>query len=344
MKSQLSSPRTILREELIETSRHVKGSAALLKIRGAAQLKSSFGQQILIPVMRNIVITCLWHSIRVPQHITDLVRRAFRTASNINAMGIVYNAIIAASDFYAFVHANRQVDHRDVVARALAIERPLADFCKSPPAGCSFQTFYDDTADSEAVFKGRYSICELIAWSNLWNGIHNIRILLHEGIQDSLIHSFISAASATAREEHISQFRQSKAVCEQMRMEILASVPQHLGYVCKVDGKYVLTDDPVTWPARCYALIWPLWIVGRHDTTAEVREYCIRSVEEIGRRMGIQLAFVVAKALKEGAWTMPGDFKGVDRWARFQALVAQSSLASEFGSDGRGLQSSESVV
>jgi len=114
-----------------------------------------------------------------------------------------------------------------------------------------------------------------------------------------------------------------------MQADILATVPQHLGYVSSVrhsienensEGSVIRMpwnsfrnlpkdDFPVVRMSGPYFLLWPLWFAGFIDiATSEVREFTIRNLRVMGRTMGVRQAEVLA------AVTESQNMEDVESW------------------------------
>jgi len=96
----------------------------------------------------------------------------------------------------------------------------------------------------------------------------------------------------------------------QMQAEILASVPQHVGYPTKnttpsqpwtgykTDG--LGAEFPTIRFSGGYFLIWPLYVAGSmRISTPEVREFCVKNLRYIGTYMGIEHANLLASIMQQ---------------------------------------------
>lgn len=255
----------------------------------------------MFEVTRNIITSCVQRSIRIPAYVMGLLRDRYCCGIRPEPSAVAYSAIIELNQLLADIKAGTIADHQYIVLKAMELEQPLADICLQPPLGWAMKTLFD--IDSSIVFDGRYDVCEDIGVSNLMNVIRAMRILTHEAIVESLLTIKAASSSNLSPASQATQAQTSARICEQMQLEILASVPQHLGYTTKVDSDYVITDHPSTWPSRAYALLWPVWICGRiTGTSSEARTYCIWTLNEIGQRMGIRQAYALASDLRRAEY------------------------------------------
>lgn len=52
---------------------HVRGAAALLKLRGREQFHSSFTRRMFLQATTSVLASCMQRSIRLPQHVVDML-------------------------------------------------------------------------------------------------------------------------------------------------------------------------------------------------------------------------------------------------------------------------------
>jgi hypothetical protein len=159
------------------------------------------------------------------------------------------------------------------------------------------------------------------------------------------------------------QFQISTDVIYQLQADILATVPQHIGYVTKsrpssslrsspANAAFAVHNDPsissthwshyVDSPPSCsedesaqlpvlrasggYFLIWPLYLAGSMGlATEETRRWAIKALESVGRSMGIQQALTLVRIMQMR--------EQIEVWRkdRLAASPSLSSLPSDAG-------------
>lgn len=279
-------------EESIESvSAHVRGAAELIRLRGSKQIQSEHGRRILFEVTRAIICKCFQRSIGIPDHLVDLIAHtpSDRQATSQSAS----KAIIQLNRLIARIKTNGSHDSGRILEKILELERPLAEICQNHPPGWDIKTFYNIGSEANSVvFNHRFTIYEHAGVANIMNVIRAARIDAHE----TLINAHHCRPSAVPQ----SQYVQSVRICEEMKRDILASLPYFLGYTKKVGSEYIInTDSPESWPARCYGILWPVSVCGRMSSVDDkTRQYCIRCFDDIGKRNGIQQALVLRTELE----------------------------------------------
>jgi hypothetical protein len=178
---------------------------------------------------------------------------------------------------------------------------------------------------SEFIWDGKYHIYFDYWVSQVWNAMRTIRILLNEMIRDVYIKGFAKRPPLFIGAEHTAQFQRSTDVLFEMQADILATIPQHLGYVKSGQrptpnnntsessalvitrskfpwddfGKTYSYDEPVVRMSGPYFLLWPLFLTGVMDvTTKPVSEFATKMLRTIGKNMGINQAVVLATMIE----------------------------------------------
>ena len=132
-------------------SAHIRGSAALLALRGVQQFQTSDGRLLFMQASMNLVSHCLRSSHRIPAQIHDLTKEATRWAkrgSPENAIWTVHQARLYLADLYSDVARGQVEDPAAAVNNALTFDIDLriaferrAPRAESTPAEVSLQSW-----------------------------------------------------------------------------------------------------------------------------------------------------------------------------------------------------------
>ena len=322
------------RHSLTAWKSHLNGAAALLKLRGPEQLSTSGGRRMFMQVTSSLVVICLQYDIELPAHIMELRAEA---AKHLNPDGLVLRVqepMILSTNFRARVRHGIISDPYLILARAMELDGNFVSIFSDVPPAWGYKTVYTD-ADPEIVFSGFYHVYRDFMTAQLWNGMRSFRILLNEMIRDVLLAGFSSRPPRFFGQEYVTQFQISTEALYQLQSDILASVPQHLGYTSKghkvssLSGARVSADNdrsphrllwsdfghhrhwdsqgpasvssylPVIRQSGGYLLPWPLYLAGATDIATEpVQRWVIESLRSLGRSVGIQQAMVLANMLE----------------------------------------------
>ncbi|KAL3418076.1 hypothetical protein PVAG01_09791 [Phlyctema vagabunda] len=316
---------------------HIHGAAAVVKLRGRDQLLTPAGRRLFIQTTSSLILSCIQRQMPVPKHITDLAEQA-GVAAGIqgDAAWKVLTTMIDFAQFRSDLKTQKLTDTMTIFKKAMEIDGAFLSICKSPPKGWEFQTIYTDK-DPDIIFNGYYHIYYDVWVAQNWNSIRTVRILLNEKMREILLDGFRAVPPQFTSLEHTAQFQLSTDTIYILQAEILASVPQHLGYISTVEKPRLAFDptrsinppsiekafstlqhvwsagneetssrqnnNPHSLPAiRASAgifLMWPLWFAGIIDVaTEEVRDFVIRNLKLIGTKMGVQQANMLADLVK----------------------------------------------
>ena len=309
---------------------HLHGAAALLKLRGPEQLNNSGGRRMFMQVMANLVTSCLLHEIELPDHITDLRAEAARYLQP-NSLVLPYqDAMVLFTNFRALVRRGIICEPHIILRRALELDDTFASMFSDVPPLWEYQTVYTD-ADPDIVFSGYYHVYPDFLAAQMWNGMRVFRTMLNQMVRKTMLAHFLSEPTQSFSQEYVAQYRKSSQVLYQMQLDILASVPQHLGYTLTLssrmsaqssstsdwsahkllwsgfnhhrhwdsEGPESTANLPVVRLSGCHSLPWPLYLAAITDIATERdRRWVINILRSIGHSMGFQQAMVLASRLE----------------------------------------------
>ena len=319
---------------------HLHGAAALLALRGPEQLSTLKGRRMFTQVMNSLVVVCMQYDIELPDHIMDLRAEAAKHLGPNNLVLQYQEAMVLLTNFRARVKRGITTEPHLILARALELDAMFVSMFSDVPASLAYQTVYTD-ADPDVILFGCYHVYQDFLVSQIWNGMRNFRVLLNEMIRNVLLAHFFSDPTQPASQEHVAQYQRSTGVLYQMQLDIIASVPQHLGYPSMLPtwtfAHLSATDDwaahkylwlvfnvhraetstlavesrstnlPVVRLSGGHHLVWALYVAAVTDVTTErVRSWGIEMLGTMGRLLGIKQAAFLANAVANetdvGVW------------------------------------------
>lgn len=308
---------------------HINGAAALVKLRGLEQLRTSGGRRMFIQVTTSLLINCIQRCVPVPTHIMELRAEASKYSTVVESAWFVQDAMVAYANFRASVRNGTLADPRVILRQALELEAFWLSIFADIPPGWKYETVYTDD-DPDIVFNGRYHVYYDFWIAQLWNAMRTVRILINEKIQNTLLDGFSSKPPLFVGPEYVIQLQLSTDLLYQLQTDIFASVPQHIGYVSKrrssspsaSTSTMSASSNQSDTKSRCsdfrdfpfdekpnkvpsvrssggYFLLWPLFVAGSMDiTTDSMRLWVVQNLRSVGHSMGIQQALVLAEVLQ----------------------------------------------
>ena len=292
---------------------HVAGAAALLKLRGREQFRTAGGRRMFIQTVSTLMVICMQRRLPLPDYIiewTAETRKMFQGPPD--PAWTVQELMMRFTNFRAAIHDGSISDPLVILAQCLELDGEYLEIFNDVPVGWRYQTI-DVESDSDFIYNGRYHIYHDYWIAQMWNGMRTVRVILNEKIREILINGFAAKPPLFAKPEHTAQFQISTETLYQMQADILASVPQHLGFTSRSPPSPSAVTNPaqssdmaatifpwtnfnesneekfpVVRASGPYFLLWPLWFAGVMDVATDpIREFAIRNLRFVGRTMGV---------------------------------------------------------
>jgi len=293
---------------------HVRGSCMLLKLRGREQFKTAVGRRMFLQATSNILGGCLQRNLRIPGYIVEMSNDLGEIMAGMNDYHQIgastFKTMLQLNEFRCDVRDGLFSEPESLIARALELDASLAVVWDEPLFSWRFEIHYADAFDPETIFDGVYHIYRSPWSARYWNSLRLFRAMIHEQVRSTLTKGLASHPPIFTEAPYELLFQTSTDICHQMQAEILASVPQALGYLPKPDspGPGLVSFSQLGYKTTSgydgSSILWPLWYVSTMTiTTPRVGAYCVRSLRKIGESMGLQQALVMAEDVeaKRGA-------------------------------------------
>ena len=287
-------------------------------------LISLSGVRMFMQATAGLMVTCLQVEMALPEHILALNAKLAKHADVSDPAWRYYQTMGMLTNFRANVRCGDISIPSEILARAHEIDSAALSICANASSLYEYETIHTN-ADPGLIFVGRYHVYQNYMSATVWNGMRAIRMMLQEIIRDTLLKHHSSTLSSSADEQYAAQYQASTDTLYQLQSDIIASVPQHLGYapgrstsggasghsfpwshfnsrvVSSVHSPKSDSAGPPTIRAfGGYALPWALYLAGAVDVATEpIKKWVVETLQRIGRSMGIQQAIVLADRLSE---------------------------------------------
>ncbi|KAL9105501.1 MAG: hypothetical protein Q9227_009331 [Pyrenula ochraceoflavens] len=216
-----ASPRSITTWE-----NHAKGAAALLRLRGPEALRSPTGIRLFIHVASTLTTNCLKHKLPLPDIVEELADEASKYVIRSDPAWRYFELSRRITDYYSRVRRGLIPSIHSILASALDLEQlAITSFIDVSPRW--HFTVVATAADPDVVFNGYYHVYDNFLIAHIWNGIRVLRMLLHEVICRTIVRDGFSTPPYSTLE----QYNASTQTTLRLQADILASVPQNIGYV-----------------------------------------------------------------------------------------------------------------
>jgi len=292
----------------------------------------------------SILLSCVQKELYVPFFAVILWHEAARrwTIDTTDPSWRVQELAIRLASLRASIKDKSRCDSDSIVAEALLIDNALASIFEKPSSLWQYKTAYND-AYPKLAYQGIYHVYSNELVCQTWNSMRLGRIILNEIILTQLSNKLNKVSIKTLSAGDQTQYHTSVETLKQMTAEILASVPQKIGYISLLEAQRIPAHapnpipmsssgprqglGPVTplptlfshpssigslyLPASQNALpimrgssgcllIWPLYHIGRMDsTTVDARQWITNVLRFEGRVTGIAQATLFANILEK---------------------------------------------
>jgi hypothetical protein len=310
---------------------HVKGAAAVLKMRGAERLKKPLEIRLFVQATSFLTARCMKVGIAPPEYLFGLAEIASKNVSANEPGWRIFHLQMQFARFRSEISQGVITDLHLILREALRLDGLCSSIpLEGNPVG-DFETIPSDH-DSDVIMVGYYHVYPNFMAAHIWNAIRTTRLALHEIIRKTLLKGFACHPPVFFDMEHTAQFQISTDTLLQLQRDVLASIPQHLGLTIIDNTKAkeelplgqnsfaprfpwsnfqssVYNPNPTSSPLPNglplirsfggYVLPWLLYVVGRLSiTTPMIQQKILKTLRLIGHLMGIQQAFILADEME----------------------------------------------
>lgn len=323
------------RRTLTAWSQHVYGTAALIELRGPAQMRTPEGRILFMQASTNIITNCIRLGIRVPNHIPELMAEASVVIDNPkDPMWHVHVASLQVADFYSDVICGRIENNEIVVAEFLRLDHTLAAAFIDVPPCWSYEIITSQQGQLPNGFPGYMHVYQDALSAQIWNSMRCSRMILH-WILIGMSRGYFLSLSQEVKPSLIEA--STKTLC-QLQMDLLATVQQfvvglpkgHQDSTVKSSPSRDSSPKPETISApltsvspllefassrlpvlrtcpQGYQLQSALALVAHRAATSQIKQAALQMLRRIGSVLGLQQAFTLANALESGRTWVKGE-------------------------------------
>ena len=288
---------------------HIFGASALLKLRGREQISTMEGRQLFLQTVSMLMVTSVQQNIPLPDYIMEWTREAREMIPFFSPGLSCQEVMMEFTAYNASICDGTLNDSDAIITRGLELDGMLKDAFENPYDTWEYETVFTE-AEPELIYNGCYHVYHDNWVAQIWNGMRCFRCLFHERIHETIQAARLEHPPRLTDPSHTTQLQISTDIMCNMQADILASVPQHLGYVSRLNryptpplfiGPWKPERGPAGTPMRMsgpYFILWPLWYSGvMNVTTDATRRYVARNLKLIGDELGIQQATFLAEVL-----------------------------------------------
>jgi hypothetical protein len=289
---------------------HIFGASALLKLRGRKQIYSHDGRQLFFQTVSMLLVTSIQQSLPLPDYIVEWTHEAKSLLEAPNLALICQEVMMEFTMLNANICRGTLSDPETILTRCLELDRIMEEGFARPPPDWKYEIILTD-AEPELIYNGRYDIYHNYWISQVWNGMRCHRCLMNERIRKTLLKGSSSKPPIFTSPSYTTLLQRSTDTMNALQADILATVPQHLGYASwnhrtpppsATDSPWKPSRDPTNplmHMSGSYFVLWPLWYAGIMDIASEATQrYVVRNLLLIGRELGLQQALFLADVIQ----------------------------------------------
>ncbi|KAK4978560.1 hypothetical protein LTR42_001060 [Elasticomyces elasticus] len=293
--------------------RHIEGTAALLHIRGTEQMRTQEGLVLFMQATVNIMSNCARFGRRLPEHVREILRDGSKyVVDSTDPLWRVHVTWGELVDFWSEVLNNRLSDANIIIATASRMDEQFMTAYDCATPAWDYEVRYETSKNNTIPYPGYFHLYRNTLSAQSWNTMRNGRLMLSTIIINTL--ETLEAGTRSVEDAN-NLLASSKAVARQMSNEILASVPQYMGFPgledCGIGSfptfgtgvsklmDYGQSHLPVLRTSNGYALIWCLASVGqRAPFGSTVRVAACEALRLSSRTLGAKQASYLAEWLE----------------------------------------------
>lgn len=275
--------------------RHVKGAAALVVSRGRSQFSSPAAVPMFNQVRADMSAACIHTLEPFPRDMLGLQEEASKqadTSSGFWLLGVMATRCVNLLSDVSATAINDAVTLAHFMEEATMLQRDfqyvLGIFSKQEP----YTTIRDCSGDPDLIYNARYDLYKTSWAIRLWNNSRVLQAVVCEITCHLLTKALITALPPDCRTQIEMTLQETFQILMTLGDDILATVPQSLGFVSSETEPHTSTDSSANASVSGgHMIVWCLYTVGKSPVTRSwTRKWIMRRLQDIGQNAGIPMA------------------------------------------------------
>lgn len=311
---------------------HVRGTVALLELRGPDQMRTTNGRVLFLQISAAISLECARHSARIPEVIHTMIAEcAGYIEDRQDPLWLAQTASFQAMDLFSDVMSGRVTDPAFMLAAAEECDQRLRMVFADTTPMWFFEVVSSPELNEYPSFTPYFHMYSCSLAAQIWNSVRSLRILMQQ-IMIWALSKHMNCEPVTVKAQ--ARIESCKDVSKQMQMDILATIQQHMnamspdpnrspafftratqypspsGYEGISTAINFRETDVVLQTSKGYHLLWSLTTVARFGDET-LGPAAIDLLQVVGDRLGIRQGH----ALK-AAFTRYKSYRPAGPWRR----------------------------
>ncbi|KAL2170184.1 hypothetical protein VTG60DRAFT_5136 [Thermothelomyces hinnuleus] len=214
---------------------HVKGAAALARMRGPAQFRTEAGRRMFSMLCERVTVSCAQRNEPMPEFLIELGNEMLRTAENEKPGSQLMELKWKVLQLRYEMKSGFLSDPATIVDRLLSIDEEFESLIAELQPHWKYRIL-KVKQDHPAVFGGICHRYTSIQHANVWNHIRTTRILILETILAEIWRNFSSFPPTLDSARYLDIYHKARRKLKHIVRDVAASVPQQLGLMNTADG------------------------------------------------------------------------------------------------------------
>ncbi|KAL2146069.1 hypothetical protein VTI28DRAFT_5408 [Corynascus sepedonium] len=232
---------------------HVKGAAALARMRGPAQFRTEAGRRMFLMLCERATVSCAQRNEPMPEFLMELgheMKTAESEKPSSRLMAFKWQVLQLRYEMKnGFLS-----DPAMIVDRLLSIDEEFEKFIAQLPPTWKYRVL-KVKQDHPAVYGGICHRYTSIHHANVWNHIRTTRILVLETILAEISRDLTGFSPTLDPTQYIDTYHKARRKLKHIVREVAASIPQQLGLMRSADGTIGRDDDDDSAPIATVEIV-----------------------------------------------------------------------------------------
>ena len=217
---------------------HVRGTVALLELRGPDQMRTTNGRVLFLQISAAISLECARHAVRIPEVIYTMIAEcACYIEDQQDPLWLAQTASFQPMDLWSDVIGGKVTDPAFMLAAAEECDQRLCMVFADTTPMWSFEVVSSPELNEYPSLTPYFHIYSCSLAAQIWNSVRSLRILMQQ-IMVWALSQHMHCGPATIKAQ--ARIESCKDISKQMQTDILATIQQHIN---------ALSSDPNRSPA-----------------------------------------------------------------------------------------------
>ena len=280
--------------------RHVQGVAALLVSRGKTQFSRPAAILMFNQVRADMAAACIHSHEPFPKDLLELQEEASKHVDASNGLWLLGTLAPRCANLLSGVTHKHRVDLADYLEEATMLQRDFQCVLEIFAAEEPYTTVRSRSENLDIVYNGRVDLYQTSWAIRVWNNSRILQVVVCEILFHLLNKALATPLAPASRVQMEMKLQETLQILLDLGEDILATVPQALGFVSSVSEPRSSVDLSAASVSGGHLLTWCLYTIGKSPVTdSKTRKWIMRHLQNIGQNGGITMALQFVRDINE---------------------------------------------